>query len=231
MGKYILVIDDDPLFTVSTAFSLQTAGYETATAASAEEALTLIGQRLPDIILLDIGLPGMDGLEALRLIRQQIAVPIIFVTARRRELDEVVGLELGADDFITKPFGKDVLLARIKAVLRRANPPIAAPARAVTVGDIFIDPNSHTVQVGERLIDMSRKEFDLLLVLALDAGHVMSVAELIKRVWGDAWVGEMQTIYVHIRWLREKIEVDPGHPRRLITVKGVGYKLLPQADD
>jgi DNA-binding response OmpR family regulator len=230
MGKYILIIDDDPLFTVSTAFSLQTAGYETATAASAEEALSQIRQRPPDIILLDIGLPGMDGLEALGLIRQQVVVPIIFVTARRRELDEIVGLELGADDFITKPFDKDVLLARIKAVLRRASPP-AAPTRAVTVGDIFIDPNSHTVQVGERLIDMSRKEFDLLLVLALDAGHVMSIAELIKRVWGDSWVGEMQTIYVHVRWLREKIEVDPGHPRRLITVKGVGYKLLPQADD
>jgi len=230
MGKYVLVVDDDHLFTLSTAFSLETAGYETAVAASAEEALEMIKQRRPDIVLLDIGLPGMDGLEALRSIQQQVMVPIIFVTARRRELDEIVGLELGADDFVTKPFDVDVLLARIRAVLRRTNPHPANPSRFITVGDLLIDRDSHAVRVGERLIEMSRKEFDLLLVLAMEPGHVISVAELIRRVWGEAWIGEMQTVYVHIRWLREKIETDPAHPERLITVKGVGYKLLPVQD-
>jgi DNA-binding response OmpR family regulator len=225
MGKYILIVDDDPLFTVSTAFNLRAAGYETRTAASAEEALALIKQSAPHILLLDIGLPGIDGLEALRVIRQQAAVPVIFVTARRRELDEILGLELGADDYITKPFDKDVLLARIRAVLRRTTAR-ALPMQTTVVGDLQLNPQLRTVQVGDKLVEMSPKEFDLLMVLAEEPGRVYSVNELIRRVWGEDWIGEIQTVYVHIHWLRDKIELNPAQPRRLVTAKGVGYKLV-----
>jgi DNA-binding response OmpR family regulator len=225
MSKHVLIVDDDPLFTVSTAFNLRAAGYETDAAASAEEALALIQRSLPDILLLDIGLPGMDGLEALRAIRQYASIPVIFVTARRRELDEILGLELGADDYITKPFDTDVLLARIKAVLRRAAAQVL-PAQPLTVGDLWIQPQSRIVRLGDRTLEMSPKEFDLLLTLAEEPVRVFSVNELIRRVWGENWIGEAQTIYVHIHWLREKIEPDPAQPRRLVTVKGVGYKLV-----
>ena len=227
MSKYVLIVDDDPLFTVSTAYNLQQVGYETATAGTAEAALALVQERLPDVILLDVGLPGMDGLEALRLLQQHVSVPVIFVTARRRELDEIVGLELGADDYITKPFDRDVLLARIKAVLRRTSSHNVQRPQQVIVGDLRIESASHEVWVGQRSINMSPKEFDLLLALAQEAGRVLNVEELLARVWGQDWVGETQTIYVHVRWLREKIEEDPAQPRRLITVKGAGYKLVP----
>lgn len=226
MSKHILIVDDDALLRASVAFNLQKAGYIVTAAATAEEALLGILQWQPDVILLDIGLPGMDGLEALRALQAKTSSPVIFVTARRRELDEVVGLELGADDYITKPFDMDVLLAHIKAVIRRITPETAAP-KQVSVGDLNIDAAAHVVQVGKRIIEMSPKEFAILFELAQDAGRVLSIDELIRRVWGAEWVGEIQTIYVHIRWLREKIEPDPTQPRRLVTIKGTGYKLLP----
>jgi DNA-binding response OmpR family regulator len=228
MMKHVLVVDDDALMRRSVAFNLKQAGYSAATAGSAEDALVIIQAHLPDVILLDIGLPGMDGLEALRAIQRRICVPVVFVTARRRELDEIVGLELGADDYITKPFDMDVLLAHIKAVLRRVSPSDALhKLQQIVVGDLFIDPTSHVVQIGEREIALPPKEFDILLVMAQEAGHVLSVDDLLARVWGAGWVGESQTIYVHVRWLREKIEHDPAHPRRLVTIKGAGYKLMP----
>jgi DNA-binding response OmpR family regulator len=186
----------------------------------------------PDLVLLDIGLPNMDGLEALKRIRNDMRVPVILITARRRELDQVVGLELGGDDYITKPFNVDVVLARVKAVLRRF--PREAPAldhaaqRPLAVGDIEIDPLAHTVTVGGRALNLPPREFDLLHALAVDAGHVKSVDDLLTEVWGAEFVGEMQVVYVHIRWLREKLEEDALHPRRIVNVRGVGYKLEPQ---
>lgn len=227
MSKHILVVDDDALLRTSVAFTLKTVGYQVTVAASAEEALGAIQTHHLDLILLDIGLPGMDGLEALRTIQRESTIPIIFVTARRRELDEIVGLELGADDYITKPFDMDVLLARIKAVLRRTTAKENPAPTEITVGDLRIDTASHLVQVGDQTIDMPPKEFAILFALAQEAGHVLSIDELIRRVWGAEWIGEAQTIYVHIRWLREKIERDPAHPRRLVTIKGTGYKLMP----
>ena len=229
MPKSILVVDDDALIRRSLAVSIEQAGYQVRTAPSGENALEILRMKPPDLILLDIGLPGMDGLEALRAFRNCVeGIPVIFLTARRRELDEVVGLELGADDYITKPFDMDVLLAHIKAVLRRTAPPARTPVTApVTVGDLAIDAATRVVQVGERLLDLPPKEFELLLVLAQNAERVLPLDELLKEVWGADWVGESQTLYVHIRWLREKIEEDPARPRRLITVRGAGYKLVP----
>lgn len=229
MAYHLLIVDDDALLRRSVAFNLEQAGYRVSTAASAEDALALARRDPPALVLLDIGLPGMDGLDALRRFRQEFAAPVIFVTARRRELDEVVGLELGADDYVTKPFDLDVLLARIKAVLRRAGPPPAAPPAAPLIcGDLVIDPAAHTVTVGGRPVELTPREFDLLLALAQEAGHVIPTETLLTRVWGAEYAGEPQVIYVHIRWLREKLEADSQHPQRIVTVRGVGYKLVSQ---
>lgn len=227
MGKHILVVDDDTLLRRSLSLALEQAGYRASTAASAEAALAQVQLDPPDLILLDIGLPGMDGLEALRHFQARLDAPIIFLTARRRELDTIVALELGGDDYITKPFNPDVLLAHIKAVLRRVRE--ASPPRAdvLTIGDLVIDPAAHTVRVGERPVELAAKEFAVLQALALEAGRVVSVDELLSRVWGAEYSGEPQVVYVHIRWLREKIEADPQNPHRLVTVRGVGYKLMP----
>jgi DNA-binding response OmpR family regulator len=227
MSKHILVVDDDDLMRRSLAYNLEQAGYRASTAADAESALRLARRDPPDLILLDIGLPGMDGLDALRDFREQSDTPIIFVTARRRELDQALGLELGADDYVTKPFDLNVLLARIKAVLRRFErtaPSASAPER-LEVGDLMIDASAHVVTLGGETLDLAPREFALLHALALQAGQVISVDDLLAQVWGAEYVGEPQVVYVHIRWLREKIEADPKHPRRIITVRGVGYKL------
>jgi DNA-binding response OmpR family regulator len=232
MAKNILVVDDDALLRRSLAFNLEQSGYRINTAANAEDALKLAQRDPPDLVLLDIGLPGMDGLDALKRFKDQFNVPVIFLTARRRELDEVLGLELGADDYITKPFDLNVLLARIKVALRHLEPEKQFPSanEPLKVGDLVIDPRSHTVTLGGRPVDLTPREFDLLHAFALQSGTVISVENLLARVWGAEFVGQPQVVYVHVRWLREKLEEDPNHPRRIITVRGVGYKLQPQGE-
>lgn len=227
MPKHILLVDDDALLRRSLSFNLEQNSYRVSTAGNAEDAIALAKRDRPDLILLDIGLPGMDGLDALKYIQEKLQVPVIFLTARRRELDEVLGLELGADDYLTKPFNLDVVLARIKAVLRRSQvKPVAdSEPSALKVGDLMIDPGAHSVTIGEQPLELTPREFDLLYTLAMDVGHVVSVDELLGRVWGAEFVGEPQVVYVHIRWLREKLEDDPNHPQRIVTVRGVGYKL------
>jgi DNA-binding response OmpR family regulator len=224
-------VDDDALMRRSLAFNLEQAGYRASTAADAENALRLARRDRPDLILLDIGLPGMDGLDALHNFRQEADTPVIFVTARRRELDQALGLELGADDYVTKPFDVNVLLARIKAVLRRSERGAStapAPTR-LEVGDLVIDASAYVVTLADQKLDLAPREFSLLHAMALSAGQVISVDDLLAQVWGAEYVGEPQVVYVHIRWLREKIETDPRHPQRIITVRGVGYKLVPQS--
>jgi DNA-binding response OmpR family regulator len=231
-STHILLVDDDALLRRSLVLNLEEAGYRASASGSAEEALVLAARDRPDLVLLDIGLPGMDGLDALRYFESRIGVPVIFLTARRRELDEVLGLELGADDYITKPFDKDVLLARIKSVLRRfaqSELPIAAGTETVplVVGDVAIDTAAHIVTVAGEPLELTPLEFDLLHVLAENAGHVLSVDDLLDRVWGPEYVGQPQVVYVHIHGLRERLELDPQKPRRIVTVRGVGYKLEP----
>jgi DNA-binding response OmpR family regulator len=231
MTNHILLVDDDALLRRSLAFTLEQNGYRVSTAANAEDALGLAVRDQPDLVLLDIGLPGMDGLDALHHFQSRIGSPVVFLTARRRELDEVLGLEMGADDYITKPFDQDVLLARIKAVLRRSRPAPAdaeAELRPLKVGDLEVDPSAHTVTLKGKLLNLPPREFDLLHALALNPGHVLSVDELLGRVWGAEYIGEPQVVYVHVRWLREKLEEDPHNPRRIVTVRGVGYKLEAQ---
>ncbi len=228
MPRHILIVDDDALMRRSLAFSLEQAGYRASTAESAEDAIALARRDRPDLTLLDIGLPGLDGLDALKNFRTFADFPIIFVSARRRELDQVLGLEMGGDDYITKPFDTDVLLARIKAVLRRSRRGADLPPETpLVVGDLQIDPGAHTVTVAGRPVELTPREFGVLHALALDAGRVVSVDDLLARVWGAEYAGESQAVYVHIRWLREKLEGDPDNPRRIVTVRGVGYRLQP----
>jgi len=228
MAKHILLIDDDALMRRSLAFNLEQAGFHASAAANAEDALSLARQSTPDLVLLDIGLPGMDGLDAIKRFKEQFHLPVIFVTARRRNFDEVLGLELGADDYITKPFDVDVLIAHIKAVLRRnenASDSLQA-ASPLIVGDLSLDPSAHTVNLAGKAVELSPKEFNVLHALALEPNHVRSMDDLLAIVWGAEFVGQPQVVYVHIRWLREKLEDDPNHPKRIITVRGVGYKLV-----
>jgi len=233
MHKHILVVDDDALMRRSLAFNLEQAGYHATSAASAEDALAQARLQPPDLVLLDIGLPGMDGLDALRQFRDQLTIPVIFVTAHRRELDEILGLELGADDYITKPFDLDVLLAHIKAVLRRVDTsqPAKEKLASITVGDIILNPAAHTVIRQGQPVELSPREFDLLHALMLRPDQVLTTDELLNQVWGAEFIGQPQVVYVHIRWLREKLEEDPNRPQRILTVRGVGYKLVtPSAD-
>jgi DNA-binding response OmpR family regulator len=230
MARTILLVDDDALMRRSLAFHLEQAGYRVHTAASAEDALALVRRTPPDLVLLDIGLPEMDGLDALREMKAEHDLPVIFLTARRRQLDEVLGLELGADDYITKPFDVDVVLARIKVILRRGSKP-SQPEKTterLIVGDLEIAPDSHIATCTGHPLDLSPREFDLLHALASQPERVISTEDLLAQVWGAEFIGQPQVVYVHIRWLRQKIEDDPNHPKRILTVRGVGYKLIPQ---
>jgi DNA-binding response OmpR family regulator len=229
MPGSILLIDDDKLMRRSLAFNLQQAGYSAATAADAETGIEMIRQHRPDLVILDIGLPGMDGLDALKIIRDQMGVPVILLTARRRGVDEILGLELGADDYVTKPFEFDILQARIKAVVRRtaALKDMVEPAEIVRQGNIAIDPAAHQVLVADKPVNLSPKEFDLLFLLVSNAGKVLSTDDILTRVWGAEFEGQPQVVYVHIRWLREKLG-DAGKTTPMIqTVRGVGYKFNP----
>lgn len=230
MAKRILIVDDDQLMRRSLAFNLEQAGYDVKSAAKAEDALEVLRGAAFDLVLLDISLPGMDGLDAVRIIKDEFGLPVIFLTARRRELDEVVGLEMGADDYVTKPFDVDVLLARIKAVLRRSSSPFQPlnDNMLLNSGDIEIDTSAHIVKVAGDNVDLAPREFDLLQALILEPNKVLAVDDLLVRVWGPEYIGQPQVVYVHIRWLREKIEEHPNKPLRIITVRGKGYKFIPQ---
>lgn len=227
--KNLLLIDDDALMRRSLAYNLERAGYRVRTEANAEDGIALAQRERPDLVVLDIGLPGMDGLEAVRIFRGKLDLPVIFLTARHRDLDEVLGLELGADDFITKPFDLDVLVAHIKAVLRRSHPETSQESgQEIVAGDLVISPKEHTVCLAGSNVDVSPREFEMLRVLAEKKDQVVTTTELLTQVWGAEYAGQPQVVYVHTRWLREKIEKDPNHPRRLMTVHGIGYKLLSQ---
>ncbi len=227
MKKHLLLVDDDTLMRRSLTFGLERAGYKIASAASAEDALEMARLQPPDLVILDINMPGMDGLQALEHFKKQANIPVIFLTARRRDLDEIVGLELGADDYITKPVNLDVLLARIKAVFRRMEltPPPSKPAEGtISTGDLTLDPGAHKVTLAGEQVDLSPREFDLLHIFMLNPGRVISNAELVSAIWGPEFTGQPQALYVHIRWLRKKIERDPDDPQRILTVHGIGYR-------
>ncbi len=232
MANKVLIIDDDVLLRRSLAFNFEQSGFTASTAENAEDALSMIQIDEPDIILLDIGLPGMDGFQAIDQIRERKKIPVIFLTARRSGSDQISGLNAGADDYITKPFDFDILLAHVRAVLRRNEAQIQTPhVQNLTIGDLSIDFSQHTAELSGKKLDLSPKEFDLLGALALEAGHVISTDNLLKRVWGAEYSGEPQVLYVHIRWLRGKIEKDPDNPTRILTIRGIGYKYVSEEDN
>ncbi len=227
MSERILIVDDDVLLRQSLSFSLQQEQFEVTAAATAHEAIQQAQSQSPDLILLDIGLPDLDGRELCRQLQRERAVPIIFVTARGQEIDKVLGLQLGADDYIVKPFSTAELVARIRAVLRRSHPASPRPA-TLEAGPLTINPDTHVALFQGRPLELAPKEFQLLYQLARQAGHVVSTSALLAAVWGVQFQGEPQTLYVHIQRLRQQIEPDPRRPCYLLTVHRVGYKLDPE---
>jgi DNA-binding response OmpR family regulator len=227
MMTKILVVDDDALVRRSLKYRLEQESYAVTTAENGEEALTLARRDFPNLVILDIGLPDRDGLNVGRTLQRELNVPIIFLTGRSQETDIVVGLELGAEDYITKPFGMRELLARIRVVLRRVErAPMALVDEALSVADLELDPKSRQVHVRGKPIDLPPKEFELLRLLMANAGTVLTTNYLLDAVWGEEFAGAVQVLYVHIGWLRERIEQDPRHPRYVQTVRGVGYKFV-----
>ena len=222
----ILVVEDEPSFSDALAFMLRKEGFEVSVAADGNTAVETFEQEGADLVLLDIMLPGMPGTEVCRVIRSTSQVPIIMVTAKDSEIDKVVGLELGADDYVTKPFSSRELVARIRAVMRRRGPEERSNAEpTLVVGNIRMDVDRHVVTVDGEVVKLPLKEFELLALLMRNAGRVLTRGQLIDRVWGSDYVGDTKTLDVHVKRLRSKIEADPGNPARLLTVRGLGYKL------
>jgi DNA-binding response OmpR family regulator len=222
----ILLVDDEPMVTEGVGRYLEREGFEVATAADGEEALRLARESKPDLVVLDVLLPKLDGLSVCRALRRDSQTPIIMLTARGEESDRILGLELGADDYVVKPFSPGEVVARIKAVLRRAGGQSAGsrPAEALTFSEIRIDPRTREVEVRSEAVNLTAREFDLLYFLASSPGQVFTRDQLMSQVWDYAYAGDASTVTVHIRRLREKIEADPERPRLLKTVWSVGYK-------
>jgi two-component system response regulator RegX3 len=220
----VLVVEDEESFSDALSFMLRREGYEVGVAADGAAALDEFDRHGADLVLLDLMLPGISGTEVCRTLRQKSAVPIIMVTAKDGEVDKVVGLELGADDYVTKPFSSRELVARIRAVLRRRGEPEEMLPSVLEAGPVRIDVDRHVVAVRGQTIAMPLKEFDLLELLVRNAGRVLTRGQIIDRVWGSDYVGDTKTLDVHVKRLRAKIEEDPRHPKLILTVRGLGYK-------
>lgn len=223
----VLIVDDEPMVREVLARYLEKEGFVVRTAEDGEQALSSVEAAEPDVVLLDLMLPRIDGLEVYRRLRERSAPAVIMLTAKGEETDRVVGLELGADDYVVKPFSPREVVARVRAVLRRSASATARPATALTFGELRIDPRRREAFLGERPIKLTRKEFDLLHLLASEPGSTFSRTRLLDEVWDSAWDGDGSTVTVHVRRLREKIERDPADPRHLVTVWGVGYRFEP----
>ena len=221
----VLVVEDEESFSDALSFMLRREGYEVGIATDGTEALAEFDRHGADLVLLDLMLPGISGTEVCRTLRQRSSVPIIMVTAKDGEVDKVVGLELGADDYVTKPFSSRELVARIRAVLRRKGEPEDLLPSVIEVGPIRVDVDRHVVVVRGETVAMPLKEFDLLEILMRNAGRVLTRSQLIDRVWGSDYVGDTKTLDVHVKRLRAKIEEDPSNPVILQTVRGLGYKV------
>ena len=223
----VLVVEDEESISDPLSYLLKQEGFEVAVAANGNEALAEFDRGGADIVLLDLMLPGLSGTEVCRALRAKSSVPVIMLTARDSEIDKVVGLELGADDYVTKPFSSRELVARIRAVLRRGSEGDELVPGTIEAGPVRMDVERHVVTVGGRPAPMPLKEFDLLELLLRNAGRVLTRMQLIDRVWGSDYVGDTKTLDVHVKRLRAKVEPDPANPRYLVTVRGLGYKFEP----
>jgi len=231
MVEKILVVEDEPALRETLTYNLERQNYQAISAVDGEQAIQLARQHHPDLIVLDVMLPKLDGFEVCRILRQEINSPIIMLTARDEEIDRVIGLEIGADDYITKPFSMRELMARVKAQLRRVRlireeieTDDIFPHEIINLSDLTLDLTRREVRLENKPLILKPKEFDLLLFLARHRGQVLSRDFILDRVWGWDFIGESRTVDVHIRWLREKIEIDPSKPERIVTVRGVGYR-------
>ncbi|MGH3326192.1 MAG: response regulator [Streptomycetales bacterium] len=223
----VLVVEDEESFSEALSYMLRKEGFEVAVTASGTDALEAFDRSGADLVLLDLMLPGLSGTEVCRELRSRSHVPVIMLTAKDSEVDKVVGLELGADDYVTKPFSSRELVARIRAVLRRHAEPEELLPSTLEAGPVRMDVERHTVSVDGAPAQLPLKEFELLEMLLRNAGRVLTRMQLIDRVWGADYVGDTKTLDVHVKRLRSKLEPDPSSPRYLVTVRGLGYKFEP----
>ncbi|ASW56894.1 response regulator transcription factor [Plantactinospora sp. KBS50] len=224
----VLVVEDEESFSDALSYMLRKEGFEVSVAATGTAALTVFDRSGADIVLLDLMLPEMSGTEVCRQLRQRSSVPIIMVTARDSEIDKVVGLEIGADDYVTKPYSPRELVARIRAVLRRQTTDVPeTTAATLTAGPVRMDIERHVVTVEGSTVQLPLKEFELLELLLRNAGRVLTRGQLIDRVWGADYVGDTKTLDVHVKRLRSKVEPEPSTPKHIVTVRGLGYKFEP----
>jgi two-component system response regulator RegX3 len=223
----ILVVEDEESLSDPLSYMLRKEGFEVALAETGPAALEEFDRRGADLVLLDLMLPGLSGTEVCRALRSRSTVPVIMLTAKDSEVDKVVGLELGADDYVTKPYSARELVARIRAVLRRHGEPDELVTATIEAGPVRLDVDRHVVSVGGEPVSMPLKEFELLELLLRNAGRVLTRGQLIDRVWGSDYVGDTKTLDVHVKRLRAKVEPDPGSPRHIVTVRGLGYKFEP----
>jgi len=224
---HVLVVEDEESISDALSYLLRKEGYDVTVAADGDAALTEFDRSGHDLVLLDLMLPGMSGTEVCKALRTRSNVPVIMVTAKDSEVDKVVGLELGADDYVTKPFSSRELVARVRAVLRRGAVEDDVASSVVEAGPVRMDVERHVVTVGGEKTKLPLKEFELLELLLRNAGRVLTRGQLIDRVWGADYVGDTKTLDVHVKRLRAKVEPDPGTPRHIVTVRGLGYKFEP----
>jgi two-component system response regulator RegX3 len=233
-GGRILVVEDEDSISQPFAGALRRAGFEAVVTGTAAGALELAGEVEPDLVMLDLSLPDGDGRDVCRELRRRSDVPIVMLTARGTEMDRIVGLELGADDYVVKPFSAREVISRIRAVLRRSAPRDGDGAKqeAIRVGDLEVDPAARIARLGGEELDLSRKEFDLLAELMRNAGRVVRREDLMSKVWDVNWFGSTKTLDVHIGWLRRKLGDDPNRPRFIETVRGVGFRFAaPEVEE
>jgi DNA-binding response OmpR family regulator len=233
MAEKILIVDDEISLQETLAYNLKKQGYQVETAGTGTEAIELAREFKPDLIILDVMLPGLDGFEVCRILRREMSTPVLMLTARDDEIDRVVGLEVGADDYLAKPFSMRELIARVKAMLRRvrlvreevSQEEITKPkAQIMQFDNLRIDMTRREITVDDEVVAFKPKEYELLTFFGQHQGQVLSREFILERVWGWDFIGDSRTVDVHVRWLREKIEVDPANPQRIITVRGAGYR-------
>jgi len=228
-GTRILVVDDEPHIVELVRYNLVNEGYEVVVAHDGHEAIEKARATSPDLVVLDLMLPYVDGLEICRALRRESSVPILILTAKDAEQDRVVGLELGADDYVTKPFSPRELVARVRAILRRVSRDASPSEGPLAMGGLVLDPTTHEVRLRDRLVDLTTKEFDLLRLLMSHPNQVFTRDFLLEHIWGYEYFGSTRTVDMHVSRLREKIEDDPIAPTFIVTVRGVGYKFKKDA--